>query len=288
MSGVLPIILAFSAALLWALNTHVQRKGLDDTDPVTGGFLSVAATAAMCWLAAPFALDPSWWHSGAALLFLAMGLFFPALGQTLQVVAISRVGPSLTASLGGLTPVFAVMLGVAVLGETLTLPVAIGLGIIFAAIVIAGWSPKGVKRGWPLWALLLPFGAALARGIAQPGLKLGLSEVPSPYFALLCASSVSTVVLAVFLLYRRSRGLTRWGPGAAWFGLGGAVNGAGIFALNAALGLGTVSLVSPLASTVPLWVLLMGAFVFRNETLGRKHLLVAVLMVTGSVLIVST
>ena len=55
---------------------------------------------------------------------------------------------------------------------------------------------------WPLWALLLPLGAAALRGGIQPIAKVGFVEVPSPMFAALIMSATSVVVLAALQMVR--------------------------------------------------------------------------------------
>jgi DME family drug/metabolite transporter len=237
------------------------------------------------WIAAPFLVDPAWWGTPAFWTFALIGVFFPALGQRLQIASIGKVGPVLTAVLSAFTPVFAVVIGVALLGEVVSLPVWVGIALMLAALILSAWSPRGIPRGWPLWALALPLGAALVRGIAQPWLKAIFADLPSPYFALLVGSTVSTVVLGLMVLDHRRRGRVRTGAGVRWFALTGAVNGAGILFLNLGIAAGSLSLVSPLAATAPLFSLAFGAFVFRREVLGRRHLVVAILVVVGGALI---
>lgn len=287
METILPASLALLAAALWGLCNHIQRHALDDTDPMTGAFLSVGVVALACWIAAPFFVEPAWWTSRGTLLFALVGIFFPALGQRFQIAGVALVGPALTASLSAFTPVVAIAIGVAVLGETPGAQALLGIVLTIAGLVLATWSPKGIKRGWPLWAILVPLGAALVRGMSQPGLKIGMQDVPSPLFALLVTTTVSTLVLGAMLARHHLQGRTRFGAGVGWFTLNGLVNGAGILSLNFALPLGTLTLVSPLAGTVPLWALLLGLFVFKRETLRWKHLLIALLIVVGGALIVT-
>ena len=54
-----------------------------------------------------------------------------------------------------------------------------------------------------------------------------------------------------------------------------------------ALKVGDVALVSPFGSTTPIWALLYGALIFKRETLGRRHVAVAVLVVLGGSLLVA-
>lgn len=280
-------ILALIASLLFAWNTFIQRRALEDTDAGTGAFVSVLATAVLCWVLSPFFLRAEFWQSPYLWHFAAIGVVFPAAGQWLQIQSVGAVGPSLTSSLGALTPLCSVTIGVLWLDETINTAIALGVLLMVAAVAMASWSPKGVKRGWPLWALSFPLGAALARGLAQPGLKNALSELPSPFFALMIGSTVSAAVLGALLLNARARGRVRIGGGAKRFVVVGMMNGVGILSLNAALSLGALAVVSPIIASSPLWTLALGVFVFRREILGWRHLVVAGMVVAGAILILS-
>lgn len=287
MDSLIPAFLALSAAALFGFNLHLQRQALEHTDATTGALLSVGTTAVLCWVIAPFLVDPAWFFRREALIFAAIGLLFPALGQYLQIRAVGLVGPSLSASLGSVTPVVAVAIGVVWLHEPINVQASLGIALMVVALVAATWSPRGIKRGWPLWALLVPIGAALTRGLAQPAIRDTLQTLPSPFFSLLIGASVSTLVLALLVAQNRARGRMRFGPGAGRFVVVGLLNGSGIFCLNLALGLGALALVSPLISTSPLWTLLFAVTLFRRETLKLQHVLIAVLVVVGGALILT-
>lgn len=278
-------LLALAASLIFAWNTFIQRRALEDTDAATGAFLSVAATALLCWILSPFFVQAEYWRSPMLWQFAVIGLAFPAAGQWLQIRSVGAVGPSLTSSLGALTPLVSVTIGVMWLDDAVERWTALGILLMVGAVAMASWSPRGMKRGWPLWALSLPLGAALARGLAQPGLKDGLSQLPSPFFALMIGSTVSTLVLALMLLRHRARGRMRVGRGAGRFLIVGVLNGMGILSLNAALGLGALAVVSPIIATTPLWTLALSVIVFRREVLGWRHLVVAAMVVAGAVMI---
>jgi len=287
-AAILAPTLALIAALIFAWNAFVQRKALDDSDAGTGAFLSVMVTAALCWMLSPFIVHAEYWNSPFLWVFAAIGLIFPAAGQMLQIQSVGAVGPSLTASMSALTPIFSVFAGVIWLDASVSVWAALGVGMMVAALALASWSPKGVKRGWPMWVLLFPLGAALARGLAQPGLKYGLAHLPSPFFALLIGSTVSTGVLGLMWLYRRSQGRVRLGrQGAKGFVVVGVLNCAGILSLNASIGLGALAVVSPIAATTPLWTLALSVLIFKREDLRWQHLVVAVMVVSGAAMVLT-
>src|SRR5262249_32691427 len=72
----------------------------------------------------------------------------------------------------------------------------------------------------------------------------------------------------------------------AYFALGGVFENSGVFLVLAALGFGDVSIVTPLAGTAPLFVLLL-AYLFPShaEKIGWRVVTGAVLIVAGVVLL---
>lgn len=287
----LPLLLAVAAGAAFGLNVHVQGRALRGADGLTGAFLSVGAMAAFFWLFSPLAISWAWFLTGSAAIFAVAGLFFPALGQTLQVASVGRVGPNLTSAIASFTPVFAIVPALLFLNESLGVRGALGLSLMIFGLVLSALGTKGIPRGWPLWAILLPLGASAARGLAQPGLKVGLADLPSPYFAALVTASVSTLVLGLVVLLRRRRAAPSAIPhdrrALGLFALSGIINGLGILALNGAVMGGNITLVSPLIATSPLWSLLFAALFFGRNTLSMRLLLVSCLVVAGVALLVT-
>lgn len=280
--------LALTAGALFGFNVHIHRKGLDGADGMTGAFLSVSAMALSFWLVAPFVIDWRWFAQPGTVIFALAGLFFPAMGQTLQIQSVQRVGPALTSVLGSFVPVFATIPAVFLLGESFGLQSAIALLLMVGGLVLSAIPARGLHRSWPYWALAVPLGAAAVRGFAQPAVKQGLVTVPSPFFAALITATVSMGVLGLLQVWRNRRkgAIVASRPALQWFALSGVINGLGIFALNAALGLGAVTVVAPVAATTPLWTLLFGAVIFRREALTLRHLLITALVFAGAVLLV--
>lgn len=279
---------ALVASLLFGLTSHIQKSALRGTDVAVGAFLSVGTMTVLCWIAAPFLIDWAWFETRAALIFAACGLIFPAASQRLQVASIVQVGPALTSAMGSFAPLFAVSLAIVCLGETLNLQGALGMALMLAGLLISAFGPgRGLPRGFPLVALALPLGASLARGIVQPATKHGFGDVDSAFFATLVMSTVATFVLGLWLLLDRRRGpLKSDRQGRALFILNGFVIGGGILTLHLAISYGSVSIAAPLASTTPLWTLLLGVLYFHNEVLTRRHLVMATLVVVGAILVV--
>ena len=280
--------LAILAAFLFGISVHLQRRASTDVDGLTGTLIAVVTAALLFWCIGVFVVEWHWFGTKATLIFALVGLIYPASSQFMQITALKRVGPALTSALGSISPLFAVVPAVIFLGEYVSLQGALGIALMVTGLMLAAVAPKAFRGGWPIWALLLPLGASFTRGIVQPITKSGYGILPNPVFATLIMASVSSCV--IFLFWMRPKAVAArayTGAGLTWFVMAGLMNAIGILAIFAAINLADVAIVAPLVSTSPLFVLLLGALIFRNEILRPRHYIVVALTVIGAILLVS-
>jgi drug/metabolite transporter, DME family len=273
-----------ASAFLFALSNHFTNMGLERSDARSGTLISIATAAIAYWLLAPFFLQSWYWLTTAALMFAIVGIIRPAISTTLAISSIKMMGPTLTSSLTAATPIFGSIFAILILGERLSSPVAIGTAAVVAGAVVAAWNPKGLKRTWPLWAIVLPLGASLIRATGHIVTKYGLLEVDSPSFAVLVGNTVSLGTAALF--FRRER---RPSSGASWSNLwffaAGIANALSLQFLNNALAIGDVVAVVPIVSATPVFTLLMGFFYFGRETITWRTVATIALIVPGVILV---
>lgn len=283
----LPYLVPFyglGSALLFALSNHFSNLGLERSDARSGTLVSIATSAAAYWLFAPIYLKGWYWLTAAALMFAVVGLIRPALSTMLATSSIKIMGPTLTSSLTAVTPIFGAFFAILILGERLTLPLAIGTAAVVAGAIVAAWNPKGFKRTWPLWALALPLGASLVRATGHIVTKYGLFEVASPSFAVLVGNTVS--LGTTFLVFRRKgRPLLGMGRGQLWFVAAGVANALSLQFLNNALAVGDVVAVVPIVSATPVFTLLFGFFFFGRESITWRTVVTIALIVPGVILV---
>ncbi|MEO1846083.1 MAG: DMT family transporter [Pseudomonadota bacterium] len=280
--------MAFASAFLFAVGVHLQNLGLKYGRSQTGALISMLGSTVLFWLFSPWFLQLWYWSTSAVLIFALVGLFRPFLTSNFAIAGIRHLGPTLTSILASTAPVFAAFFAIVILGETLTIPLALGtLTIVLAIGMLARKSEA--KSTWPVWALALPIGAAVLRALGHALTKLGLDIVPDPLFAGLVSYSVSLVIALGSSLGQRKRAPARirWTPGLLWFFCGGVVNGISIWSLNTALHLGEVVKIIPIVALSPVFTLLLGLFVFRRETLTLRIVLALLLIVPGVILVAS-
>ena len=286
-SDVPPVLFALASALLFALGAHFQNLGLAGVKSDSGAAISIATSAIFFWLMAPFLLVGANWSQSAVWIFVLIGLFRPAVSANLAVAGMRYLGPTLGSTLSATSPLFAAALGVLWLGESLTWATALGTAGIIAAVVMLARRDARAAVTWPLWALALPVGAAAVRSMAHVLSKIGLDNIPDPYFAGLVGFSVSALIMVVVQRLRAGRQPVPWRSGGPyWFMAAGVIMGTSILSLNTALMRGQIVTVVPIVACSPVFTMLLSVLVFRREQLTARIVL-AVFAVVPSVILIA-
>ena len=274
-----PVLLSLAAAILFAFGHQFSRLALRFVDSQTAVLWQIGISVSFYWLAAPFYMESWYWTASVLPLLVVLGCFRPLLSANLGMAGTRILGPTISATLSATSPLFGVALGVMLLAETLTWEVAAGtVGIVAGVILISSRGPS--SRTWPLVALLLPIGAALVRSLSHAFSKIALEEIPSPFFVALVTYSVS-FVLALANQARTGRSAFRAvaPEGVKWLLVTGAIFGTSVLVLNTALMHGRLIVVAPIVACSPLFTLLLGAVVFREDAITRRVVLAVLIVV---------
>ena len=283
----LPVLLSLAAALLFAVGAQLQNMGLSHMDPRAGAAVTIGSSATCYWLAAPFLMQAEHWRHPAVLIFVAVGLFRPALSGNLALAAMRYLGPTLATTLSSTAPVFGALLGIFWLGEVLTWPVAIGTGGIVFAVMLLAKRGGGSGPSWPVWALALPVAAAMIRSVGYVLLKIAMAFIPSVYFAGLITFTVSGLVAVLMHRGRREAPAIPWrSPGPYWFVAAGLGYATAAICLNSALKLGQIIIVVPVVAASPIFTLLLSWAIFRRERLTGR-VVAAVFVVVPAVMLIA-
>jgi drug/metabolite transporter (DMT)-like permease len=279
-------VLSLCAAFLIGLGLVLTQYGLRHVFPIHGALISIPTSTVTFWML--FALNGDGLNWTAAAIFMAVGALFPASVTLLTFEANRRMGPSVAGAMGGVTPLFAVVLAALLLEETPRLPQALAIVTIIAGIILLTLDRRRLSTDWPYWSIALPLGAAAIRGLIQPVSKIGLSLWPSPYAAALIGYTASSVIIACTVFARRKSAPPRLSrSGFTWFACVGLCNGLGVLAMYAALTRGPVLLVSPLVATYPLVTLGMSAML-RSVSISFRLLSGIALTVLSSIVLILT
>lgn len=248
---------------------------------MSGTLITIGVGTIVYWLLGPWYLETHYWFASAVALFVLIGVFRPIVSANLAMAGTRYLGPTISTTLAGTAPLFALAFGAFVLSEALTPLTVVGACLVVTGVVMLSWR-GGVHFNWPVWAVLLPIGAAILRTIAQLLAKIGMEELPSPYFVGLVGYSVS-MVLGLALTFLRGVSLQSvvTADGARWFVGAGLLYAVAVYLLNASLECGALVVVAPVVAAEPVFALLFGWWLFGEETLKPRTITAVLIVVLG-------
>ena len=280
------VIFAFASAAFLGAGVVLAQLGLRTVEPLSGAAISVPSFTLLFLLLSPLVLqgEPVVWEGLP--IFIAIGLFFPASLTFLTFASNRALGPVITSTLGNLAPLFAVTFAVTLLHEPLRSLQFAGLMLaVIGAAIITVTRPRDLGH-WRSWALLLPLGGAIVRGVVPPIAKLGLEIWPSPLWASLIGYIMSSLVVLTVQRIRKGSFVVE-GPwsGRLWFAATGISNGLAALSLFVAVRNGPITLVAPLSAIYPLVTLGLGAIMLKHIAITARVVAGTLLTVAGVALV---
>jgi uncharacterized membrane protein len=281
------IYFSFQAALCFSIAHILIRRGLVESNAMTGSFISLTMSAAVLWLALPFFAPLSALWDPAVLIFVAAGIFAPGIGRTLSYVGIEKIGVARSVPIANCSPIFASILAVIFLAETWVLQNVIGTLLVIGGVVLLSMA-KPPQGEWRKLDVIYPLIGAVAFGASTALRKAGLGFINMP----LLAAAVTALTAALFSLAllrfqggRSAFKLTR--KSAVWLFPAGVFNTAAMLSVFFALSHGKVVIVEPLVSSNPVTTLLLTAIFLRDvESLTARVIIGTALTVIGTILVV--
>ncbi len=264
--------LALAAALLSATATIFVRQGLRRGDPYTGVWINMIVGAVGLWICVIGTGGIGKVSLRSLLLFASAGLIGTVGGRLSRFLAIEKVGAAVAAAVGNLTPLIASLLAILLL-------VVIVVGTVLL-------STSGQRLGFRPWQIVLPLTSATCFGIVAIIRKVALGEM-GPVLGTAINVTTAMIAFSTLMLASGHHGLRKCrGRTLVYFVAAGITENAGVFLTIVALGFGAVSVVMPLASSTPIFVLLFTPFFLRGvEILTARVAVGTVLIVLGVYLI---
>lgn len=289
--------LALGSALCFALSNVAVVRGARRGGGDNGAFLSLLLTAAIAglgWLAtsALHGAAPITWRG--VLWLAAAGVFTAFIGRVFLYASIEHLGAIRASAVKRLNPFFAVLLGVAVLGEQLSGNAVWGALLIvasFGLLVQAQWrsatttsAPARLNPGYfygPLSALGYALGYLMR--------KAGLQDTPDPFFGAMVGTLVGALLFVVAARwsepYRRAVRAT-WRRPNPWLYGAGVMGSFGQILYFAALNASPMSKVALVAS-MEVFITIGLSLLFLAERLSWPVALAALLGCAGTALLMA-
>jgi drug/metabolite transporter (DMT)-like permease len=279
---------AFQAALCFSIAHIFVRRGLVNSNALTGSFISLGTSAAIFWLLALALVPLSTLRAPGVGYFIAAGVFAPAIGQTLGYVGMEKIGVARSAPILNTSPIFSSVFAVFILGEVWTRQNMLGTCLVILGIIVLS-SSKPAAGEWRKKDVIYPLLGAVAFGVSTTLRKSGLMTVPLPLLAAAVTVGTAFVVLLLIIRVRGGRQALKFHRQSDGWMFGAAlVNTGAILSFFSALKLGKVVRVEPLVACNPLLTILWAAIFLRQiERLSPRIIFGALVTVAGTVLVVT-
>jgi drug/metabolite transporter (DMT)-like permease len=294
--------LALASAACFAVSNVAIARGARPGSEDNGAFVSLLLTSAIAgigWIALVLARGFEPVTARALLWFAGAGVFTAFIGRVFFYASVQHLGAMRSSAMKRLNPFFAVVLGVLVLGETLTGGMAIGLALIaasFAVLVIGGWKGRrggdGEPTGRTLRNIGYVYGPVSALGYATGYLlrKMGLAEAHDALLGAMLGCIVGALLFLATAIfngsYARAVRSTFANPNY-WLMGAGVMSSLGQILYFAALSESPMSRVALISSIEVFATLFLGAaFLRKRETLTPALVLAAALGFAGTAFIV--
>ncbi len=281
------IYFSFQAALCFSIAHIFIRRGLVESNAMTGSFISLSTTATVLWLLFPFFAEFSDLWRPASLIFVAAGIFAPGIGRTMSYVGIEKIGVARSVPIANSSPIFASIFAVIFLAEVWLLQNIVGTLLVISGVVALSMA-KPAQGRWRKLDVIYPAIGALAFGASSILRKAGLEYVAIPVLAGAVTAGTAAIFSFALLQFRGGKGalkLTR--QSAAWLFPAAFFNTAATLSVFYALSHGKVVIVEPLVSSNPVLTLLFTAIFLRDlEAVNLRVISGALLTVIGTILVV--
>jgi uncharacterized membrane protein len=282
------IYFSFQAALCFSIAHILIRRGLVESNAMTGSFISLSMSAVVLWLALPFFVSFRTLWNPAMLIFIAAGIFAPGIGRTLSYVGIEKIGVARSVPIANSSPIFASVFAVIFLAEAWVLQNIIGTLLVISGVVILSLI-KPAGGPWRRSDVIYPIIGAMAFGASSVTRKTGLSFINIPLLAAAVTAGTAAIFSLILLQVKGGKQafkLTR--RSAAWLFSAGFFNTAAMLSVFYALSHGKVVIVDPLVSSNPVLTLLLTSIFLRDvEALSSRVIIGALLTVAGTILVVT-
>jgi drug/metabolite transporter (DMT)-like permease len=281
-----PQLLALLTAISFALSNIFVRNGFQYSTPFTATLVSLIVHTVGLWTAVLLTMGIPHVALAAVIAIVITGLLQPVMRHC-HYTGIHKLGTARAVTLRNTFPLPTVVIGILFLGEPIT-----GLGIagtllVVAGIVLTSWRIDKHLPAFHWTHLIYPIGTALITAVVHPLRRYALLQSHEPLFLTAIVGPVSLVAFATYYAMPMCKEKLVWDWRAFWpFFISGFFETSSVLLLLLAFSLGPVVVVSPIASTTPLWTLIISAIFLRQvERITAATAVGTILVVAGVIAI---
>jgi len=274
-------VVALTSALVSASATILLRRGLRYDGPYTAVWINLAVGTVLVWLAV--ALTGGFGRPSAhgIAVFALAGLIGTVGGRIFRFKGIELVGAAIAAAVVNLSPLVSSALAIVVLGEHVTLPILVGTLVIVAGTTLL--SSGGRSGGVRPRQLLVPLVSAVCFGIVAVLRKIGLADMGAVAGFAVNVSAAFVAFTAFLLVAGQGAAIACRRESVPYFVAAGVAENLSVLLVIVALTAGSVSVVAPLSSVSPIFVLVLSFFFLRGIELLNARIVVGTILIVAGV-----
>lgn len=280
------LVLAVAAGFFFGASAVAIRSGFLRNPAADPDIASLALVSAAIVVPGSVALAAAQFSVGELWSFFLLGAVSPTASALLWVRAVQHAGAARASLFLGTTPLWAVIIAIAVLDEPFRVPLSVGcVLIVLGTVFVYGEQERPKDFSWI--GVPLALGAAMLFALRDNGARLASEETTTASSAAATATLVGgALFLCVFVLLRgRAARVSRRTVHPAFL-VAGLCHGTATVLLYEALSRGRITVVAPLTSTSALWGLTIAAIVLgRREAVGPRLFVAAGCVAIGGALI---
>ena len=282
-------LMAISSALIAATAHTCIRQGMRTASPfmaalIVNGLVSLGGlTFSLYWgTLQTLTLTPFLW-------FMAMGIAGPGIGRISRFISITKIGLSRSVTISSVTPLWATLVAITVLGESPTFLVVFGTLIIVGGVGLLSIREDESQTfgAWFRGALIFPLVSSVGYALAPIFVKLAYAHQQKPMVGLAVGFAVGNLLLLCGkpLLPRGEKSQLLYRD-LYWLMISGGFYFLAATLLITSWTLAPISTTMPLSRTAPIWVLLFSRlFLEKLEDISGRTILATFMVVLGGILI---
>lgn len=268
--------LALVTSLTNALGVTLIARGMKGSKPIAAAFYSVAIQTVI--LVAVLLTRLPQLNLVAVGYFALGGVLSLGVARLLNFVAMKGLGVAKTSALIGSSPVITTLLSIIILSESPDLATIAGAATVALGVaLISGASGFKIEK-----ALLVGLASALAYSLSNIASKSGVQLQPDPFLSATTGAVAGLAFISVYLAatgQTRDLGISR--ASLACFAATGVLSSVGWLTMMKALETGSVSVVTTIVYSYPLFALITTRLLMREEKLTTRTIIGSTLIVLG-------
>ncbi|HEY5542046.1 MAG TPA: EamA family transporter [Candidatus Binatia bacterium] len=281
-----PQLFAWLTAVSFAFANISVRRGMEYSTPLTATFVSLVVHTVALWIAVALTVGIPEVAVTALVAIVVTGIVQPIMRHC-HYTGIRKIGTSRAVTLRNTFPLPAVLIGILILGEPITPVGIIGTLLVVIGIVFTSWRIDQHLTSFRWTYLLYPIATALITAGVHPLRRYAMVQSHEPLFFTAIVGPVSLLSFAMYYALPVCGEKLVWDRRAFWpFLISGVFETTAVLLMLFAFSLGPVVIVSPIASTTPIWTAILSAIFLREvERINLASVIGTVCVVAGVIAI---